>query len=196
MEHHTLWIVELVNRLLGPLLAPLFGKAYTPGLELIPDYLVMCGLIVAGVAIFSLAVRSSFSVDNPGKLQIILEDIVGFVTGLLKENIGPQGPKFLPLVGSIFIFIFTANAIGKVPGLMSPTANINVTLGCALTVWVYYHLQGMKAQGVGGYIWKGINSRDGVAVVSTVTVLVIVYLLVNLLVDLLYGVLDPRISHD
>ena len=51
-------------------------------------------------------------------------------------------------------------------------------------------------QGVGGYIWKGINSRDGVAVVSTVTVLVIVYLLVNLLVDLLYGVLDPRISHD
>ena len=51
-------------------------------------------------------------------------------------------------------------------------------------------------QGVGGYIWKGINSRDGVAVVSTVTVLVVVYLLVNLLVDLLYGVLDPRISHD
>lgn len=51
-------------------------------------------------------------------------------------------------------------------------------------------------QGVGGYIWKGINSRDGVAVVSAVTVLVIVYLLVNLLVDLLYGVLDPRISHD
>ena len=51
-------------------------------------------------------------------------------------------------------------------------------------------------QGVGGYIWRGINSRDGVAVVSAVTVLVIVYLLVNLLVDLLYGVLDPRISHD
>lgn len=51
-------------------------------------------------------------------------------------------------------------------------------------------------QGVGGYIWKSINSRDGVAVVSAVTVLVIVYLLVNLLVDLLYGVLDPRISHD
>lgn len=51
-------------------------------------------------------------------------------------------------------------------------------------------------QGVGGYIWKGIQSRDGIAVVSAVTVLVIVYLLVNLLVDLLYGVLDPRISHD
>jgi oligopeptide transport system permease protein len=51
-------------------------------------------------------------------------------------------------------------------------------------------------QGVGGYIFRGIQTRDGVAVVGAVTALVIVYLFVNLLVDLLYGVLDPRISHD
>ena len=51
-------------------------------------------------------------------------------------------------------------------------------------------------QGIGGYIFRSIYNRDGVAVVGAVTALVIVYLLVNLLVDLLYGVLDPRISHD
>ncbi len=51
-------------------------------------------------------------------------------------------------------------------------------------------------QGVGGYIFRGINSRDGMVVVGAVTALVIVYLLMNLLVDILYGVLDPRISHD
>ena len=51
-------------------------------------------------------------------------------------------------------------------------------------------------QGVGGYIYRGIQTRDGVAVVGAVTALVIVYLFVNLLVDLLYGFLDPRISHD
>lgn len=51
-------------------------------------------------------------------------------------------------------------------------------------------------QGVGSYIWTSINNRDGVSVVGTITVLVLVFLLVNLLVDLLYGVLDPRISHD
>jgi oligopeptide transport system permease protein len=33
-------------------------------------------------------------------------------------------------------------------------------------------------------------------VVGTVTILVLVFLLANLLVDMLYGVLDPRISHD
>lgn len=51
-------------------------------------------------------------------------------------------------------------------------------------------------QGIGGYIFRSIRSRDGQSVVGAVTILVIVYLVVNLLVDLLYGLLDPRISHD
>ena len=51
-------------------------------------------------------------------------------------------------------------------------------------------------QGVGGYVFQGIHRRDGMAVVGAVTILVLVYLLANLIVDLLYGVLDPRISHD
>ncbi|MGA8980622.1 MAG: ABC transporter permease [Pedococcus sp.] len=51
-------------------------------------------------------------------------------------------------------------------------------------------------QGVGGFLFTGIRNRDPVSVVGTVTVLVLVFLLMNLLVDLLYGVLDPRISHD
>ena len=50
--------------------------------------------------------------------------------------------------------------------------------------------------GIGGYIYRSIRDRDGASVVGAVTVLVIVYLFVNLLVDLLYGLLDPRISHD
>jgi len=50
--------------------------------------------------------------------------------------------------------------------------------------------------GIGGYIYRSIRTRDGASVVGAVTVLVIVYLFVNLLVDLLYGLLDPRISHD
>src|SRR5690606_27639395 len=72
MEHHTLWIVEVVNRLLGPLVASLLSLPYHPGDQVIPDYLVMCALIVLGLTAFCVAVRSSFSVDNPGKVQIVL----------------------------------------------------------------------------------------------------------------------------
>jgi oligopeptide transport system permease protein len=51
-------------------------------------------------------------------------------------------------------------------------------------------------QGVGQYIFRGIQEHDGLVAVGAVTALVLVYLVANLIVDLLYGVLDPRISHD
>lgn len=50
--------------------------------------------------------------------------------------------------------------------------------------------------GVGYFIFRSINQRDGVSVVGAVVCLVLVYLLMNLVVDLLYGLLDPRISHE
>ncbi|MDP2775477.1 MAG: ABC transporter permease [Nocardioides sp.] len=50
--------------------------------------------------------------------------------------------------------------------------------------------------GVGGYVFRGINDRDGMVVVGAVTALILVYLFANLLVDLVYGLLDPRISHE
>ena len=121
------------------------------GHYVIPPYMVMVLLIVAGLTILSLLVRSRLSVENPGTLQIIMEDGIGAVVGLLEEWIGPKGRQFLPLIGTLGIFILCANYMGLVPGLMAPTSSINVTLGCALTTWVYYHYQGIRAQGIISY---------------------------------------------
>src|SRR5688500_14069781 len=95
---HPLLIVALVNALLGPLvkavLEPL-GVHFDPSHDVIPNYLVMTMLIVAGTTVLSLVVRSRLSVENPGKLQILLEDGVQAVIGLLDEWIGPKGHRFL-----------------------------------------------------------------------------------------------------
>ena len=53
-----------------------------------------------------------------------------------------------------------------------------------------------NVNGIGNFLFRSIRQKDGTSVVGTVTILVLVYLLMNLIVDLLYGVLDPRISHD
>ena len=53
-----------------------------------------------------------------------------------------------------------------------------------------------NVNGIGNFIFQSISARDGANVVGAVTILVLVYLLMNLIVDVLYGVLDPRISHD
>lgn len=153
---HPLWIVDFVNALLGPLvkaaLGPL-GFHLSPDQPVIPNYLVMVMLIVVIMTIVSLVLRSRLSVENPGKFQILMEDGVRAVVGLLEEWIGPTGGRFLPLIGTLGVFILMGNYMGLVPGLMAPTSSINVTLGCALTIWVYYHFQGIKTQGLFKYVW-------------------------------------------
>jgi F-type H+-transporting ATPase subunit a len=152
---HPLLIVDTVNAALGPVVRAAgeaigyhFEKPEAP----IPNYMVMIGLITVAVTTVGLIIRSRLSVENPGKFQILLEDGVRAVIGLLEEWIGPSGARFLPLIATLGLFILLGNYMGLVPGLMAPTSSINVTLGCALTIWVYYHYQGIKAQGLGAYL--------------------------------------------
>ena len=153
---HPLWIVDLVNAVLGP---PVKAALEALGFHIkaehgtvIPNYLVMVMLIVAVLTVLSLIIRSRLSVENPGKLQIVFEDGLTAVLNLLEEWIGPTGRNYLPLIATFGIFILFGNYMGLVPGLMAPTSNINVTLGCAITTWVYYHFNGVKKQGIFNYI--------------------------------------------
>jgi F-type H+-transporting ATPase subunit a len=155
MPEHPLWIVHFVNAILGPAVLAggrAVGYEFARPEEPIPNFMVMVLLIIAVLTALSLLVRSRLSVDNPGKLQILMEDGVRAVIGLLEEWIGPKGARFLPLIATLGIFILMGNYMGLVPGLMAPTSSINVTLGCAITIWVYYHYQGIRAQGAWPYI--------------------------------------------
>jgi len=118
----------------------------------IAPVLGLYALITVVLTIFSLIVRSRLNVENPGRLQIVLEDFVNGFHSLLDDFVGPKGRRYLPLVGSMFLLIWLSNLAGLVPGLMAPTSNLNVTLGCALTVWVFYHVQGVKEQGLVAYL--------------------------------------------
>ncbi len=152
---HSLWIVDVANAIFGPLVAALLaplGFTFADPAKVIPNYIVMCALLVILFAVLGLFLRPRLSVENPGKLQIVLESLADAVLQLMRHNIGPSAPRYFPLVAGIGLFILTANMIGKIPGLMSPTASINTTLGCAITVWLYYHWQGVRAQGIGRYL--------------------------------------------
>ena len=70
----------------------------------------------------------------------------------MKNLIGAGHKAFFPIIGSLFLFILTCNLLGLFPGFMSPTSNINVTLGCAIIVFVYYHFHGFKTHGFVKYM--------------------------------------------
>jgi len=137
---HPSPLVELINALL----APLHVHA--------PDHVVFSALICLIVLVLGLMVRSRLSVDNPGSLQIILEDVVSFFVSVLAANMGTRGRQFLALPGALFVFIWMGNMMGQIPGLGAPTSNVNVAFACALTLWMYYHYQGIRAQGIVSYL--------------------------------------------
>lgn len=157
---HPSPLVALVNALLAPLHIH------------VPDHVVFSALICLIVLVLGLIVRSRLSVDNPGKLQIMLEDIVGFFVGVLEDNIGPKGRKFLPLLGGLFVFIWIGNMMGQIPGLGAPTSNINVPFACAITLWLYYHIEGVRAQGPLNYI-KHFAVMPGVPILMSPLIFVI-----------------------
>jgi F-type H+-transporting ATPase subunit a len=154
MHETPLFIVDVFNAVLGPPVSAALGALgfHLDPAHPIPPYIVMILIIVAGLTALCLFVRSRLSVENPGKLQILMEDGLKALVGMMEQWIGPKGPRYLPLVGTLFVFILFSNYLGLVPGFMAPTSSINVTLGCALTIWVYYHFQGFKEQGVVNYI--------------------------------------------
>jgi F-type H+-transporting ATPase subunit a len=152
---HPLLIVDIANWLLDPLVRPLLlalGFDPEPGEPLVPAYLVMSLLIVLGWTVVGLILRSRLSVEHPSRFQIVMEDLVLSLAGLLEQWIGPKGRRYLPLIAAFGAFILVGNYAGLVPGLMAPTSNINVTAGCAITIWVYYHLEGIRVQGLGPYL--------------------------------------------
>lgn len=151
---HSLFLVELFNKIFSkPLssLLDLIGIEVKNPEHLIPDHVVM-SLFVAGVLIlfFTLASRNPKLV--PTRLQNVLELIIQFFEGLLTELVGEKGKNYLPMIATLGLFILACNLLGLVPGFMSPTSKINVTAGCALSIFVYYHWQGMRSQGFFQYL--------------------------------------------
>jgi F-type H+-transporting ATPase subunit a len=51
----------------------------------------------------------------PGRWQVAVEGVTGFITSMLDTNIGPEGRKYVPWVFTVFMFILFANLMGMMP---------------------------------------------------------------------------------
>jgi len=70
---------------------------------------------------------------------------------LLEDTAGHHAVKYLPMIGSIGMFVLMSNLISLVPGFSSPTAQNSVPLGCAIVVFLYYNWVGIVHHGPLGY---------------------------------------------
>jgi F-type H+-transporting ATPase subunit a len=153
MPEHEPWLTALFNDHLAGVANGVLSMVGLKASER-PWSTPMCmELLVAVIIVVLFAfLRSRLSMDRPGKLQHSFEVIYNFLHAESKDNVGHDGPKYLPLFGAIFIFVLFSNLIGIIPGFESPTMFPEVPAGCALVAFAYYNLQGIREQGLGKYL--------------------------------------------
>lgn len=103
-------------------------------------------LIVVPV-IFTIFAKKPSLIPTP--IQNVFEIYIEFIDNLIKENMGEKGRKYFPLIASIGLFVFFGNLLGIIPGLESPTANLNTTMALALLVFFIYNFEGIRENGIG-----------------------------------------------
>ncbi|OED34342.1 ATP synthase F0 subunit A [PVC group bacterium (ex Bugula neritina AB1)] len=88
----------------------------------------------------------------PSKKQSLLEMFVGGFFSILEGTLKDRTRKYFPFVATVFLFILVSNIIGIIPGMSSPTEDLNVCLSLALTVFFVAHFSGICTKGLGGYL--------------------------------------------
>lgn len=89
---------------------------------------------------------------HPDLPQTALEAVIVAVSGQIEEVMrGDPGP-FLPLLGTLFIYLCVANLSGVVPGVRAPTASLETPAALAATVFFAVHYFGVRSRGILGYL--------------------------------------------
>ena len=171
MGEHVTWITQTVNHYLSgaalALLSSLHIRPSNPE-QPIPEHVVMSVLVLLVGTLLALWVRSRLSVEKPGASQQIAEFLLtnplGFgINDVLEENAGHHWKRYVPIVGSVSIFVLLANLFGAVPFLKAPTASVSVPLACAIITFLYFNWQGIRHHGVGGYLLTFAGSPKAAA---------------------------------
>ena len=114
------------------------------------ETLCMTWLTMAIVLIIAfLAVRNLSLV--PSGWQNVIEMVVEGLQAQMKGTMGKGGMFLAPFIISLFMFLLVSNWLGLIPGMASPTNDLNTTLGLALLVIVMVHVMGVARKG-GHYI--------------------------------------------
>ena len=108
--------------------------------------------VIAFLLLFFLAFRRPKVV--PGKLQSLMEVGVQFVReNIAVPMIGADGDRFLPLLVTLFFFIFLGNLLEVIPGInFSANSRIAFPLVLAAIAWVTYNWVGVRKHGFFGYL--------------------------------------------
>lgn len=131
-----------------------------PGLDHFPNHVAMT-ILVGGVLAVSTFVASAQlkgvmakpdgglipepKINFRNFFEIIAEKLYGLTSSVIGHH---NAPKYFPIIGTLFLFIFASNMVGLIPGVLPSTEDLNTTLALGLFVFVYYNYVGLRENGL------------------------------------------------
>ena len=134
MEHPILFLTKLME-MIG------LGHFAHENPHVIHSWLFIVFLVVIG----KLASGSVSMI--PKGAQNLWEPIIEGLEDFMVNITGEEGRPYFPLVATLFLYIFLCNMAGLLPGLFSPTSNLNTTASMAIVVFFTTHYIGIKEHG-------------------------------------------------
>jgi F-type H+-transporting ATPase subunit a len=89
---------------------------------------------------------------RPSAMQAVLELVVDSISGQIRDTMRTEPGRYLPLIGTLFLFILFANWSSLVPGIEPPTAHIETDAALALIVFFAIAWFGIRARGPLGWL--------------------------------------------
>lgn len=111
-------------------------------------WLVMGILVVGSI----LVTRNLSSEMHVSRWQHFLEVLVSIIRGEIGEMAKKGADKYIPLIGTLFLFICVSNVLAVVPGYVAPTSSMTTTAALAACVFIAVPYYGISRNGVLHYV--------------------------------------------
>lgn len=141
---------------------PIFWNEVIPGADVVPGH-VFYGLFVFGL-LWILSGRANRALvaakeggtaivpDEGLSIRNIAELLTGGISDMAHAVIGERARPYVGLFGTFFIYIFTCNIMGLVPGFSPPTSDFRATLALGVASFIAFNYIGIKDQGLKSYL--------------------------------------------
>ncbi len=114
-----------------------------------PIFAILIAVIISIVAHIGSRKKELIPSGLQNALELIVEQFRKLVIGIL----GSDGEKYIPFLGTLFIYILSMNLFGLVPFMKSPSASINTTAALAICVFCFVQFLNIRNMGFFGFLY-------------------------------------------
>ncbi len=115
------------------------------GIE-VDESVVVTWIIMAALTLLSILLTRNLKVENPSKIQLLLEGAIEKGTLFFEDILGEHGKRYIPYLITVGVYIGVANLIGLL-GFKPPTKDMNVTAGLAVMSIILIEVAGIREKG-------------------------------------------------